>query len=147
MCCYWLAWFRELSSSCGTSSCSWSAYPAGSAVGSKTRPPQLSCSMLTHFKGKICFEDAVWSAVFVIWWQLSPWERMQNLPAPSKEHFSHILRLKFNFTLMGCGRRRNRMSDKPNFPFPLPWSSPSTPLPLPPSTLSLCRSNVVGGSL
>lgn len=41
------------------SSCSWSAYPAGSAVGSKTGPPQINCSMLTHFKGKICFQDAV----------------------------------------------------------------------------------------
>lgn len=56
---YWLAWLRKLSSSCRTSSCRWSAYPAGSAVGSRTGLPQINCFMLTHFKGKICFQDAV----------------------------------------------------------------------------------------
>lgn len=143
MCCYCLACFRELSSFCGMSSCSWSAYPAGSAVGSKTGPPQISCSMLTHFKGKICFEDAVGAGVLAIWWQLSPWERMQNPPVCSKEHFSHILKLKFDLHFDGLGRRRNRMSDKPNFSLPQP--PPSLPITSPTSHIAFVHVKCVGG--
>lgn len=86
-------------------------------MGSKTGPPQINCSMLTHFKGKICLRDAV-RRCGICHLVTTPTlgKRMRNPPAPSKEHFTHILRLKFNFTLMGCRRRRNRMTDRPNSP-------------------------------